>query len=734
MNVTDVSAKAGAGPFAAAVSTPIVASTLKRLFDVLKVPVQAGALTHACQSTQQVNTDCAPVERVNRILAAVQLRGIQVAQMRWDRLDRRRLPALVFFEQAWCVVELVDAGAHANDSSKAVESLRVRVTGSDAQVTELDPDALDETPVLWLHPQAQAESTPFQGLQSRAARLVLSEILQDKRWLADVLVATLVVNVLAIATSLFAMQVYDRVVPTFSYATLTALSVGMVLVTVIDWVLKFIRAKILDKVAKEVDLSVSQKVFDHVLRLRLDTRPRSLGSLAAQMNGLDSVRAFFSSTIVFTLTDLPFALLFVGVIVAIGGPIGWVYLALLPVAVAVGWFAQHRLRELSRLELKRGTERQGLLVETLQGAETLQSSGASWRFAEGWRTMTGAMAHYGTQAKLITTTTMTTAGSLGSLAYVLVIVIGVTRIEAGVLTIGGLMACTILGGRVIGPVTQSVQILSQWQQVREALQMVNGLLSLETTRRDEQVLLTPDESPQSVSLEGIRFAYPNSPVLRINIPLLSFKAGDRVVVLGPIGSGKSTLLKVAAGLYKPSEGRVRLGQADLWELDPQVLSEQVSYLPQDVSLFKGTLRSNLALAGGISDSRLLETVKLLGIDQIAADSPRSMDLEISEGGQGLSGGQRQLVGLGRMFLARPTVWLLDEPTASLDPETEARVLQAIVNVVRPSDILVIATHRLRLANLANRVIVMRRGQIAADGPPEAIFANMKQQAARVSTA
>lgn len=732
MNVTDVKVKAGAG--ASAVRTPIQARTLKQLFEVLKVPVQAGALDHACQSTQQNSADSAPVERVNRILAALQLRGIQVAQMRWDRLDRRRLPALVFFEHAWRMVELVDAGPRADDSSAALDALRVRLTDSEGQTTELGPDALDEAPVLWLHPHAQPESTPFQGLQSPAARLVLSKILQDKRWLADVLIATLVVNVLAIATSLFAMQVYDRVVPTFSYATLTALSVGMVLVMLIDWVLKFIRAKILDKVAKEVDLSVSQHVFEHMLRLRLDTRPRSLGSLAAQMNGLDSVRAFFSSTIVFTLTDLPFALLFVGVIVMIGGTIGWVYLALLPVAIGVGWFAQHRLRELSRLELKRGTERQGLLVETLQGAETLQSSGASWRFAEGWRTMTGAMAHYSTQAKLITTTTMTTAGSLGSLAYVLVIVIGVTRIEAGVLTIGGLMACTILGGRVIGPVTQSVQILSQWQQVREALQMVNGLLTLETTRRDDQVLLTPDAAPQSVSLEGVRFAYPNSPVLRINIPSLNFKAGDRVVLLGPIGSGKSTLLKVAAGLYKPSEGRVRLGQADLWELDPQVLSEQVSYLPQDVSLFKGTLRSNLALAGGISDSRLLETVKLLGIDQIASDSPRSMDLEISEGGQGLSGGQRQLVGLGRMFLARPTVWLLDEPTASLDPETEARVLQAIVKVVRPDDILVIATHRPRLAKLANRVIVMRRGQIGADGPPDTVFGNMNPQSARVSAA
>nr|WP_243688713.1 ATP-binding cassette domain-containing protein [Geotalea toluenoxydans] len=219
--------------------------------------------------------------------------------------------------------------------------------------------------------------------------------------------------------------------------------------------------------------------------------------------------------------------------------------------------------------------------------------------------------------------------------------------------------------------------------------------------------------------------------MRLQLPELHFAAGDRVVLLGPNGCGKSTLLRVAAGLYRPSEGQVRLGGADIWELDTQVVNERIGYLPQDVHLFKGTLKSNVILGGGASDGKLLEVAELLGIDRVAADSPRSMELEISEGGEGLSGGQRQLVGLARLFLAQPRVWLLDEPSASLDMESENRILEAIKDTVRPTDILLIATHRPRLTVLANRVILMGRGRIIADGKPEEVLQQQPRRGRRL---
>lgn len=686
---------------------PIAPLVLGRLLVKLGMPIPSGLLDAACQSAQPDNAELMPGDRVSRILQALQKKSVQVAQLRWDRLDRRHLPVLVLHGGQWGCAE------HGDDGD-------IILTGSDGREDLLRTDELADAPVLWLR-GAPAEVRAKELLRSSASRLLLSEVLRDKGWVFEVLVATLVVNLLAIATSLYAMQIYDRVIPTLAYSTLTALSVGMAIIVVLDWALKFIRARILDGMAKQVDMAVSQRLFEHVLRLRLDTRPRSLGSLAAQMNGLETVRSFFSSTIVFTMTDIPFCFMFIGLIAVIGGRVSLVYIFLLPVALFFGWLAQKRLRGLAHQEIQRGHERHGLLVDTIQGAETIQATGGGWRFADTWRSITATMAGYSLRSKLISSTTSTTTGSLGTIAYVAAIVVGVTRIEAGDLTTGGLIACTILGGRVINPIAQSVQLLVQWQHVRESLMMVNRLLGLETDRREDQTLLVPDTLADTLDFEGVHFSYPNSPLQRLNIPELKFKAGDRVVILGPNGSGKSTLLKVAAGLYKPGEGQVRLGGADVWELDPQVVNERIGYLPQDVHLFKGSLRSNMALGGGVNDSKLLEVAQLLGIDRVAADNPRSMDLEISEGGQGLSGGQRQLVGLARVFLSRPRIWLLDEPSSSLDMESENKVLEAIGQWARPTDIVLIATHRPRLTTLANRVIVMRRGQVVADGKPEDVL-------------
>ena len=255
--------------------------------------------------------------------------------------------------------------------------------------------------------------------------------------------------------------------------------------------------------------------------------------------------------------------------------------------------------------------------------------------------------------------------------------------------------------------------------------MVNQVLQQDRDRPIGKALLIPDQAPDKIELDSVSFSYPQSPVKQIDISQLSFKSGERVALLGPIGSGKSTLLKVLAGLYRPSTGRVRLGNADLWEIDPHMVAEQIGYLPQAVHLFKGTLRSNLDLSGVTGDSHLLKISELLGIDRIAADNPQGMDLEISEGGEGLSGGQRQLVGLGRVFLGQPKIWLLDEPTSSLDSETEKKVLEAIQSQVKKDDILFVSTHRPGLASkLANRVLVIEQGQVKEDGKPEVVIAKM----------
>ncbi|TWX68666.1 ATP-binding cassette domain-containing protein [Colwellia demingiae] len=689
------------------------ANVLKNLLDKLALSVQAGALVDACQQAQTQLPQAPVIKRLYFVFNTLKLKGIQAAQVRWARFDQRRLPAMLFTHSGWVLVE------HAKDN-------KLLVTNEAGECEQRTHDQLEAGIVLWLRVEKKREQTSIFSLKGNiAARLVFSEMFKSRRWLIDIIVATVIINILAVSTAIFAMQVYDRVVPTLAYATLTTLVMGMFIVVVLDWFLKTIRARTLDSVSCAVDKAVSQQVFDHVMHLQLDERPRSLGTLAAQVGGLDSVRQFFSSGVVFALVDLPFALFFIAMIALIGGHIGWVYLMLLPVALTLGWVTQRRLRRLLKQQMMRSNERQGLLVDAIKGAESIRANNATWRFSAKWQEITQTISSYNIRQKAISNFATVSTSSLSTAAYISAIVVGVGQIEAGNLTMGALIACSILGGRVIAPVAQSVQYFSQWQNVAQALEMVNQVLLLNTERRVDQNLLLPDELPKKISLDGIMFSYPESPIRQLNINKLIFTAGERVVLLGAIGSGKSTLLKVLAGLYKPAEGRIKLGQADLWEIEPNIVADQVSYLPQSVHLFKGTLRSNLALSGAVSDSHLLQVSEQLGIDKIAADDSLGMELAISEGGEGLSGGQRQLVGLGRTFLAQPKVWLLDEPTATLDNESEQKVLQALQDNVKADDILIISTHRPALAaKIANRVIVMQHGEIINDGIPEEVLSKV----------
>lgn len=688
------------------------AALIALLLARLQIPCARAALDDAFTRVLQTPANTRPADVLRQVFVLAGLKNLAPAQLMWRRFDQRRLPVLVWHDNAWCLIERDALG-------------RLLLTDAHAAQRGIVDAELQDALVLWLRaPAARAqEAGPL--AQNLAAQLVWRELFRERGWLGRVLIATVLINVLAVATSIFAMQVYDRVVPTLAYATLTTLVTGMALIVALDWLLKTTRARILDSLSCAVDKRVSQQLFEHLLHLRLDLQPRSLGTLAAQVGGLDAVRAFFSSSVVFALVDLPFALLFLAFIAIIGGAVGWVYALLLPVALLLGFFTQWRLRALLRQQMLRSNERQGLLVDTIRGAESIRASNAGWRFAQEWQALTASIDGYSIQQRAISNTSATTTATLSSIAYVAAVVVGVWQIEAGLLTMGGLIACSILGGRVIGPISQSVQYLVQWQGVTQSLQMVHQVLALEPERRPGQQLLLPDDIATSIELEQLRFAYAESPVRQVDVAQLRFRAGERVLLVGPVGCGKSTLLKLMAGLYRPSEGRVRLGDADLWEIDPQLLASDIGYLPQSVHLFKGSLRSNLALGGAASDSRLLKITRELGIDAIAAASPQGMDLPISEGGEGLSGGQRQLVALARVMINQPRIWLLDEPTASLDADSERNVWQALESALRPDDILIVSTHRPLLATrLATRVIVMQQGQVVRDGSPDAVLTQL----------
>jgi ATP-binding cassette subfamily C protein LapB len=701
----------------------IPVAELQALLGKQQVRYTPARLLEAYRRVAHTQADLPLLDQLRQMLSETGLKDVQPVLLPWRRFDLRRLPALVWHDAIWWLAERLPEG-------------QIRLSHSAGEVHECDEHTLADAKLLWLRvaPTAGGAAAPstasmLAGPDNPAMQLVWRELLRDRSWIVKVVVATVMVNFLAIPTSIFAMQVYDRVVPTMAYATLTTLVAGMALVLGLDWILKTLRAHIIDSVASSVDKRLSQQVYEHLLQTQLDQQPRSLGTLAAQVGGLDSVRQFFSSGIVFGLVDMPFALLFIAIIALIGGQVAWVYAGLLPVAILLGVMTRLRLRQLTREQMARSNERQGMLVDSIRGAETIRASNAAWRFAQNWQAISQSLAGYSIRQKAISQFSTATTGTLSTVAYVAAVVVGVWQLELGHLTMGGMIACSILGGKVIGPIAQGVQYLVQWQQVSESISMVNQVLRLPRERREAQTLLLPDQAPTHIQLDAVRFAYPQSPVQQLRIDTLQFKAGERVLLLGAVGCGKSTLLKVLAGIYRPSEGRIRLGDADLWEIDPQVVCAQVGYLPQSVHLFKGTLRSNLTLSGAVSDSTWLAVSRELGLDAVAAASPQGMDLEISEGGEGLSGGQRQLVGLGRVLMAQPRIWLLDEPTASLDGEAETRVWQAVQARTRPEDILIVSTHRpLQAAQLVNRVIVMQQGEVIKDGRPEQVIPGLMARA------
>ncbi|MFM6985500.1 MAG: peptidase domain-containing ABC transporter [Hydrogenophaga sp.] len=695
----------------------VPAAVLQRLLVLLDVQLPEARVAAACEKAARL-PDAHPVMRLRMALGELGLPWLLPAAVAWMRFDTSALPALLWHDGQWSVVQAGNAPG------------QVRLQDGQGLVRDLGDGDLASAMVLWLRrTRTAAGRSASPGGQSMALRWVLKELFRSPGWIVRVMVATVLINLFAVFTSIFAMQVYDRVVPTLAYTTLTTLVAGMVLVVVVDWALKLLRGQAMDRMAARVDRELSQRVFDHLVHLRLDLMPRGVGQLSAQVNGMEQVRNFLSSSVMYALVDLPFVLMFIAFIALIGGQVAMVYVLLLPVALALAFFSHWRQRAITRQLMQQGNERTGVLVDAIRGAESIRAANAMQRVSQQWQGQTAQIADKSRQQKGNQTLTLANTQALSTVAYVAALVVGVMEIESGRLSMGALIACSILGGRVIGPVAQGVQLLSQWYGVARSLEQVDAILQIEQERRPGQDLLVTDERPASVELERVTFCYPQSAVKQVRVEHLRLNAGDRVLLLGPIGCGKSTLLKVLAGLYRPGEGRVRLGAMDLWEMDPQVVAGMMGYLPQSVHLFKGSLRSNLAAAGVRDDTRLAEAARAFGVESIADDSPQGMETEISEGGEGLSGGQRQLIGLARLAVAAPRVWLLDEPTSALDAKTEGRIWAALQRFVAPQDILVVATHRPMAAMpVVNRVLMMQKGAIVKDGTPDEVVPQLAANA------
>lgn len=668
--------------------------------------------------TEQVNrrSSSSPLEKLQWIINELGAQNVDVHQASLQQARDSHLPALIFIDLAWMLLERDADGFklfHPSSGYRSVASL----------------DELPVSVVIWLNQKQTNYQDSIVEKNKSVTSLIKNAVLRKPRWILDVGIATVMVNLFAVISSMFAMQVYDRVVPSLAFDTLYSLVIGILIVYLVDFTLKTTRSKLLDRHSSKIDKEISSDIYEHLTNAQLDALPPQLGTLTAQISGMESIRQFFTSSVVFVLVDLPFSILFLATIYMVGGPVAFVYASFLIFSLAIGYIAQKRSRSLTKVVTMRSNERMGVLVDTIKGAETIKSTGAANRFRTEWNEINDSVSDYSVRQKEISSIATSFSQMLGSLAYAMAIVVGVHLISDGQITMGAMIACSILGGRVLGPVGQAVSYLIQFETVKQSADLVNKFLEIPQDRTSNKSLVFPSLKPRDLVIDSLVFKYAGAQVPQVDIDSLQLHAGERVAILGSIGSGKSTLLKLMSGLYRPTQGLIKTGGADLWSLDPHYLNSSIAYLPQTPDLFKGTLNSNLKLSSGINDTTILQVIETLGLGAIVNQSDQGLDLPISEGGAGLSGGQRQLVGLARIFIRRPTIWVLDEPTASLDPDNQQRVKNALLQTLTPNDILIFATHNPRLAvELATRVIVMDRGKIIKDVPSEAVQVRKKPHA------
>ena len=545
----------------------------------------------------------------------------------------------------------------------------------------------------------------------------------------EAVVATCVISMVGLVAALYSMQVYDRVIPTKGYSTLWVLTIGVVIAIVMELVLKQVRAFMVDRACKAIDQELSAVFFGKALDIRMDARPNTVGTFASQIRHFESVRNFLTSSSLFILADLPFAVLFVGVIAIIAGPVALVPVLAVPLAVLAGMAFRGSIEKYTGLHMKESNEKNGLLIEAIDGIESVKAANAEWKMLERWRSMTTTMADSELKMRQFSTLSTNLTQTIQQLSYAGMIAAGAYAINGGHLTMGGLIACSIISGRALTPVAQLPGLIVQWQHAKLALHSLNGIMAMPSEREYSERLVVPELCRGEIRLSKAHFSYAKD-LPGLEVPQLSIAPGERIAILGSVGSGKSTLIKLLSGLFKPNSGQVYLDQVDMVHLAPEFVREHVGYLPQDVRLFNGSLRHNLTLGLPLpSDSQIFKAAAMTGLDQVIQNHPQGLELSIAEGGRGLSGGQRQLVGLTRMLLAMPKVLLLDEPTASMDAKLENRVMQHLFENMPKESSIVVVTHKPSVLAYVSRILVVDKGRVVLDGPRDEVLDRLRQPSA-----
>lgn len=553
------------------------------------------------------------------------------------------------------------------------------------------------------------------------------DVFNRNRWIFRwALLGTLVLNLIGALVPFYAMAVYDRVIPNNATASLWVLTIAVVVLTGFELALRLLRGELVETASRRMDVALSSNIFAQCLRLRAASRPASGGTLANTVRDFESVREFFASTTLTTLGDLPFLLLFLLVIALVGGWLVLVPLAAMPILLLVAFASRAALARHVAASMQESAQRTAHLFETMNGLDTIKALGAEAWSRRKWESLTVAIAANSVETREIVSRVNYINTAVLALSGVAVVATGALLMGEHLLTLGQIIAVSMLTGRALAPVSQIAGLIMRWEQTKLSYHALNKIM--ESPTDDDAASLQAPPLSGRIEFRDVGFAYPNSPPLLDKLNL-RIRPGERVGVIGKLGSGKSTLLRLLLNQYGPQSGSVLFDDLASTQLEPLSLRRQIGYVPQDVTLFHGTLRENIELGRSQpDDASLLDAIRLSCLDDIITQLPNGVAMEVGERGERLSGGQRQAVAMARALLAKPPMLLLDEPSSMFDPATEQRLIARLRTLQDTTIVLV--THRMAMLALVDRLIVFDKGRIVADGPRDEVMRVLNSQAAR----
>ncbi|MDN3697282.1 type I secretion system permease/ATPase [Vibrio clamense] len=563
-------------------------------------------------------------------------------------------------------------------------------------------------------------------LKTREGHWFWSTLWESRNIYRDVLIASILINMFAIAAPMFTRIVYDKVVPNLAFETLWVLASGIFVIFTFDLCLKLLRSYFIDVAGKKSDILISSKLFSKVMGIRMESKPPSVGAFARHLQEFESIREFFTSATMSSLIDLPFALLFLGLIWLMAGNLVLVPIVGVVILIIHSLLIQGPLKKTIEEGSRLASQKYANLIESLAGLETVKILSAQSQFQYRWEEAVAHMANWNIKSRRLTDSIQNAAGFVQQSTNVGMIILGVYLIAEGELTMGGLIAATMLSGRAIGPLVQLSLLSTRYNQAKSSMTIIEQVMSMPDEQEEGKRYIHRPVIQGKIELDNVTFHYPDSPVASIRGLSLTITPGEKVAIIGRIGSGKTTLERLIMGLYKPTEGHVRIDETDIEQLHHVDVRRNIGCVPQDSNLFFGSIRDNITLGRTLVDDRdVMDAANRAGVTVFTQQDPAGLERQVGEGGLQLSGGQRQAVAIARAFLGRPPILLLDEPTSAMDNRSEMHIKHQLSQLM-PSETLILITHKTSMLDIVDRVIVMEKGNIIADGPKTQVLADLKR--------